>query len=421
MDRFIVNGGLKLYGEVKINSAKNAVLPIVAAAVVRSGKTIIENCPEITDVAVMGDIVKSIGGKAYFGNNSLSIDSASINTWMLPRRLTEKIRASFVLAGALLARFGCVSISRPGGCNIGDRPIDIHIAAFRALCVDVCDNGDVITFKKKKGEGGNVKLIYPSVGATESVMLFASSLKGETVIENAAREPEIVDLGKFLSLLGVKVKGLGSSTIIVEGKITNSCETLTYRPVADRVEAGTFLFAGAICGGELNFFNQDLKNLDEVLKILSNNACKIRPINDKIVSVEFDTRSRAYGKVVVNPYPEFPTDLQPLLVAAACFADGVTAVEERVFPKRFGYVEDLSKFGADVVVRDNLCVVSGKTDIVGTKVSAGDLRGGAALLLAALGACGRSEISNVIHIDRGYFALEEKFAALGADVRRITL
>lgn len=420
MERFIVEGGRKLYGKPQISSAKNSVLPLIAASILRNGKTIIENCPRLCDVSTMCDIIKSIGGKCFFEKNSLIIDTGGVKSWNLPCELTVKIRASFFTVGALLSRFGAASVCRPGGCDLGDRPIDIHIQAFRDLGVDVKD-GEIISFKKKRNDGGKIKLKYPSVGATENLIMYAVSLKGETVIENAAREPEIIDLQNYLNLIGANVRGAGSSVITVNEGCLQNGGTVVYSPFSDRIEAGTFLFAGAICGGELSFYKTDLFNLVEPLKILSNNACKITPINDKIVSVSFNERMNGYGKIIIAPFPSFPTDLQPQLVASACYANGLTVVEERVFPKRFAYVDELTKIGADIVTRSEICVVSGKTELSGAKMSAAELRGGAALLIAALGAKGKSEILNIQHIDRGYYAVEKKLQALGASVNRVIL
>lgn len=420
MDRFIVYGGQKLYGTPCIHAAKNSVLPIMAASIVADGKTRVENCPDIYDVSVMSDIIDALGGKTFRHDNALEIDTSGVCDWRLPSEHTQKIRASLFTVGALLARFGCAEVSRTGGCAIGDRPIDIHIDAFRSLGVDVAE-GESVTFRKNRIDGGCVKLRYPSVGATESVMIFATSLNGVTTIENAAREPEIVDLQNYLNKLGGKVVGAGTSVVTVEGGFTLKTYGIDFLPSKDRIETGTFLFAGAACGGELQFFNEDLMNLDATLKILSNNACKIRPKNDKMINVEFLSPYNGFGKVSAMPYPAFPTDLQPQLAAAACFADGLTVVEDRVFPNRFGYLCELKKLGADVSGVGNMCVVVGNGRLHGATISAGDLRGGAALLIAAVGAEGRSEILNAYHIDRGYSSVETNFRSLGAKVERVTL
>ncbi len=266
MDRFIVRGGEKLYGKPQIYSAKNSVLPIISASILSEGKTEIDDCPKINDVDVMSEIIASLGGSVSFRGTSLCLDTTNVCEWRMPCDLTKKIRASLFTVGALLARFGCASICRSGGCNIGERPIDIHIEAFRNLGVDVCE-GEHVTFRQNKTVGGKVKLRYPSVGATESVMMFATKLKGETVIENAAAEPEIKDLQNYLNLLGAKVSGAGSPVIKIDGGFPLKTESVCFLPSKDRIEAGTFLLSGVACGGEMEFYREDLKNLDATLKI----------------------------------------------------------------------------------------------------------------------------------------------------------
>ena len=420
MDRFIINGGNSLFGSPIISAAKNSVLPIIAASVMLCGKTPINNCPEIDDVFVMSDIISRLGGKTEFDTTGLTIDAADLKKWVLPCELTSKIRASLFVVGGLLTRFGCAEICKAGGCNIGERPMDIHISAFRQLGVDVYE-GETVTFRKKTDKGGKVRLRYPSVGATENIMIFAAGLNGETTIENAAREPEIIDLQNYLKSLGVNVSGAGGDCIVINGCERKEVGEVYFTPSKDRIEAGTFLFAGAICGGEMEFGREDLRDLTAVKKILVNNACKIRSKNDKIEVVEFCGKNRGYGKVVVNPYPAFPTDLQPQLVASSCLARGVTVVEENVFPERFGYCSELLKMGADISIGKNLCAVNGVKTLVGTTLIATDLRGGAALTVAALGAEGRSQILGIHHIDRGYNAFDRKLRLLGADVTRITI
>ncbi len=418
MEKFVVRGGLRLEGEVNIQSAKNSVLPLIAASVMREGKTYIEKCPEISDVFVMMKIIERLGGKAWFEGETLIIDAKDINEWKLPLDLTAEIRASLFIVGALLTRFGYASIATPGGCNIGERPIDIHISALKDLGVNVHE-GDTIIFSASSNSGATTRLRFKSVGATENAMMAAVKRRGVTVIENAASEPEIVDLQNFLNAIGCKVVGAGSDRITVEGVDKLYSGEVNFRPSYDRIETGTFLLAGAVCGGELRFENEALENSSALIKIIENNACKIYRKNGKIEYINFTGVYGGFGKVVVEPYPAFPTDLQPQLVAAAAFSNGLTIVEERVFKKRFGYVSQLVKTGADISVFDNACVVVGKRDIIGAEMVAGDLRGGAALLICALGANGVSSVSGARYIDRGYGAIEKKLRALGADVTRI--
>ncbi|MBO4323070.1 MAG: UDP-N-acetylglucosamine 1-carboxyvinyltransferase [Clostridia bacterium] len=419
MEKFVINGGLTLNGNVGVQSAKNSVLPLIAASIIHEGKTYIEKCPKIYDVTVMTRIIEKLGGSAHFIGDTLAIDTRDVNDWKLPSDLTGEIRASLFMVGALLTRFGYAAISTPGGCDIGDRPIDIHIDSLRDLGVNVYEGETVIFSAGRKG-GGRTKLRYKSVGATENAMMAAIKREGVTLIENAAKEPEIVDLQNYLVAIGCKVRGAGGDVIEIEGVKTLKGGEVSFKPVPDRIEAGTFLLAGAICGGELRFLPESLKNSPALMKIIENNACKIYNNNGKIEYIKFSGRYGGFGKVIVDPYPEFPTDLQPQLVAASSFADGVTVVEERVFKRRFGYVAQLLKTGADVSVFDNACVIVGRKDIHGANMAAGDLRGGAAVLLQALGAKGRSEVSGAHHIDRGYESIEDKLRLLGADIQRIS-
>ena len=418
MEKFVINGGNALYGKVEIQSAKNSVLPLIAGSIVHEGKTVIEKCPKLGDVVVMAEIINRLGGKAEFLGEDLVIDCSDLNDYRLPPDLTGKIRASLFMVGALLTRFNEATIATTGGCDIGERPIDIHINSLRELGVAVKE-GEIVEFDADGFSAGKTKLPFKSVGATENLIMASLKRKGVTVIENCAKEPEIIDLANFLNLLGAKIKGAGTDTVTVEGVENLTREEIRFKPVADRIEAGTFLFAGAICGGEMRFLPESFENLTEVVKIIENNACKIYRNNGKIEYIKFSGAYRGFGKVVTGTYPGFPTDLQPQLVSSACFSRGVTVVEEKVFPKRFDYAEELKKSGADVSVCANYCFVKGKKDLRGADMVAKDLRGGASVILLALGVKGRSEISGLDSVDRGYFKLEEKFRLLGADIKRI--
>ncbi len=418
MEKLCVTGGRKLFGKVEINSAKNAVLPLISASIITEGKTIIRNCPKISDVLVMIEIIEKLGGNASFYGRDLYIDTSGVNDYILPFALTGKIRASLFTVGALISRFGMAETAMPGGCKIGDRPIDIHIDAMRALGVTVYD-GDRVTFRKGGDLHGKVILKYPSVGATENAIM-ASVIGGDTVvISNAAREPEIVDLQNYLNMAGAKICGAGTGEITVRGVSALNKGEIVFEPIYDRIEVGTMMFAGAACGGELAFDDIGVANSFSFMKIFDNNACKIYCENDKIKVVEFMGRLKGFGMVKASPFPGFPTDLQPQLVAAACFADGLTVVKDNVFKNRFGYTDELIKSGACIERFDGACVVSGAEKLSGSKFVAEDLRGGAALIIAALGAEGKSEITGLKNIDRGYENIELKLKGLGADIERI--
>lgn len=417
MDRLVINGRQKLSGKVKISGAKNSVLPLIAASVLSEGITRIHNCPKIRDVLVMAKIIEKLGGSFSFSGDILTLNTEHIRRTSLPEDLTGEIRASVFLTGALVSRFGYAEIVKPGGCNIGERPIDIHLAAFRALNVSVTE-GERVTLNGKNALSGNVRLRFPSVGATENAVMCAVRLNGITIIENCAEEPEIKDLQDYLNLLGAKVSGGGTRTIKVEGVKSLKCGETDFTPRFDRIEAGTFLLCGVAAGGEIEIEGLKTEESLSLCKIIRRNACKIYKKDDKIYYVKFSEKRGGFGMVTTEPYPGFPTDLQPQLTAAACLENGLTVTEEKVFPRRFSYTTELLKMGADIRVADNLCVVCGCA-LHGAVVSASDLRGGAALCVAALGAEGRTTVLNAAHIDRGYEGFELKLKALGADIKRV--
>ena len=416
MEKFIISGGHKLIGKVELQSAKNSILPLIAASIIREGKTRIRRCPKINDVLIMCEIIKSLGGCYHFEEDTLCIDTKDVNSWVLPPCLTAEIRASLFIVGALICRFGCASIHMPGGCNIGERPIDIHVDGLKSLGVNVFEGEEKI-FNGKNLTASDVTLRFPSVGATENLMMASLRAKGITIIRNCAKEPEIIDVQNYLNMLGAKIKGAGTSIIVVENGICLPNTEVEFLPSADRIELGTLLYATASVGGELEIDLNGIKKTQVKNEIFKNNACKIHNINGNIYNISFPRHIVAFGKITTGPYPEFPTDLQPQLVACSCTARGITAVIEKVFPKRFAYVEQLKDFGAKAEIYDNLCLIEG-SKLHGAKVVAGDLRGGAALIVGALSAEGDSEIRNVSHVDRGYYKLEEKLSSLGAKIRR---
>ncbi|MDY2880977.1 MAG: UDP-N-acetylglucosamine 1-carboxyvinyltransferase [Candidatus Borkfalkiaceae bacterium] len=418
MEKLIVRGRNRLCGKIDVSSAKNSVLPLMAASVLREGKTYIENCPKICDVLVMGRILRALGAIVSFEGNTLALDTTGVSDYNLPCELTRKIRASLFTVGALLGRFGRATICRPGGCNIGERPIDIHVSAMRDLGVKVKE-GDLVVFRDDGGKGGETTLPFPSVGATENLVMLSVLRKGKTIVRNAAREPEIVDLQRFLNLAGAKVSGAGTEEITVEGVERLVGGDVRFRPVADRIEAGTFLFAGIACGGEMLFSDHSLDNLDAVFEIVGQNACKIYRKDGKIEGVSFPDTPVGFGNAVETaPFPGFPTDLHPQLVASSCFCRGETRLCERIFPGRFGYVRELIKAHAGISLCGDTVCVAGGGEHRGAEMVAGDLRGGAALVIAALASEGRSSVSGAEHIDRGYGLFEEKLRALGASVVR---
>ncbi|MDE6868115.1 MAG: UDP-N-acetylglucosamine 1-carboxyvinyltransferase [Clostridia bacterium] len=418
MEKYIINGGNKLYGSVKIQAAKNAVLPILAATVLTDGEVTILNVPHISDVKNMINILTCLGCKAVYENDSIKIDSSSADCFEIPSALAHELRSSVFLLGSVISRFHKAKIAYPGGCDIGLRPVDLHLTGLKRLGVQITEKNGYILCTCDKLYGNEIMLDCPSVGATENIILAAVKAEGTTVIKNAAREPEIEDLQRFLNCIGAKVSGAGSGTVIVEGvKELGGCEFL---PIPDRIEAGTFLIAAAMCGGKVSVEGACPENISSLLHKLRENGCKISINSDKIL-LENNKRLSSVKTIETQPYPGFPTDLQAQMTALCGLCGGHSIVTENLFETRFKYVPELRKMGADITVIDRNAFVRGVEKYKGATVVAYDLRGGAALVLAALAADGRSEILDISHIDRGYGSFEYKLRNLGADIVRVSV
>lgn len=418
MEKYIINGGNKLYGSVAIQTAKNSVLPVLAATVLTDEKVRILNVPNITDVKNMVKILTRLGCKAVFDGNDLLLDSSSLNCYDIPSELAHELRSSVFLLGSVISRFHMAKIAYPGGCDIGLRPVDLHLTGLKRLGVDITEENGYIICKCDRLRGNEIMLDCPSVGATENIMLAAVRAEGTTVIKNAAREPEIEDLQRFLNCMGGKVRGAGSGSIIIEGvEKLKGCEFL---PIPDRIEAGTFLVAAAMCGGEVELNSANAENVSSLLHKLRENGCKIHINNDKIV-LENHKRLTSVKSIETQPYPGFPTDLQAQITALCCICRGHSIITENLFETRFKYVPELRKMGADITVINRNAFVRGVDKFRGATVVAHDLRGGAALVLAGLAAEGRSEILDISHIDRGYGSYEYKLRKLGADIVRVSV
>lgn len=418
MEKYIINGGNKLYGNVEIQSAKNSVLPILAASVLTDEKVTLVNVPHISDVRNMVNILSCLGCKAVYDGNNIIIDSSSADCFEIPSALAHELRSSVFLLGSVISRFRSAKIAYPGGCDIGLRPVDLHLTGLKRLGVQITEKNGYILCKCDKLSGNEIMLDCPSVGATENIMLAAAKAEGVTVIKNAAREPEIEDLQNFLNLIGAKVAGAGSGTLVIEGvKSLSGCE---YKPIPDRIEAGTFLIGAAMCGGEITAEGVYPENISSLIHKLTENGCKIRIDNDKIV-LENHRKLTSVKTIETQPYPGFPTDLQAQFTALCCICTGHSIVTENLFETRFKYVPELRKMGADVTVFGRNAFVRGVDKFKGAQVLAHDLRGGAALVLAGLAAEGRSEVMDISHIDRGYGSFEYKLRKLGADIVRVTV
>ena len=418
MDKYIIDGGRRLFGSVKVQSAKNAVLPLFAASVLTDKQVTICETPEIADVFCMAQILRELGADVKFERGNVIIDSSDAHSHIISSALTKELRSSVFMLGSLLSRFHRAVIAYPGGCDIGLRPIDLHLNALKRLGVSISERDGYIYCACERMTGAEIVLDFPSVGATENIMLAGVKAEGRTVIEGAAKEPEIVDLQKFLSGMGAKIVGAGTDVITIEG--VSSLGGITYTPVKDRIEAGTFLIACALCGGEVEVEGVTADNLGMLLHKLRENGCKIHTKNDKI-------RLSSYGRLKCNrrietmPFPGFPTDLQAQITALNSVCEGGALIVENLFETRFKYVPELQRMGADIEVRGRNAFVRGVSGLHGAAVTAGDLRGGAALVLAALGAEGLSEVSDLSHIDRGYSDLEGKLRSLGAEIKRVRI
>ncbi|AGC69141.1 UDP-N-acetylglucosamine 1-carboxyvinyltransferase 2 [Thermoclostridium stercorarium subsp. stercorarium DSM 8532] len=418
MDKFVVEGGNRLHGELKIPGAKNAVLPILAATVLNRGTSVIRNCPVLEDVKTMQEILSSLGLKVEHDGQSIIVDGKNLSSNTIPESLASKMRSSIVLMGSMLGRTGEIYISYPGGCAIGPRPIDLHLNSLRKMGAEIDDlYKGILHCRVKKFQGTEILLDYPSVGATENIMLAASLAEGETIIRNAAKEPEIVDLQNFLQALGVKIHGAGTGVIHING-CREIEKDVTYSVIPDRIVAGTYMACVAATGGELVLDGIDYEHVSSIAYLLRNCGVSVELLNDKTIRIKSDGNLKAIEVIRTSPYPGFPTDMQPQFVAILSKAKGTSVVIETVFENRYGYVEQLMRMGADITVRERVAVIKGVKRLTGAFLEASDLRGGAALTIAALAAEGTSVINNVKHIDRGYEAFEKNLGAIGAKIRR---
>lgn len=416
---FRINGGRALCGSLEIESAKNSVLPIMAAATLADEQTVIRKCPKIADVINMAEILARCGVCSEFSGRDLVIGSRRAdkddakNADGFDVSFSEKVRTSVLMLGALSAKHGKAKIPYPGGCDIGERPIDIHISAMRSLGAKIREeDGFIICDEPVKG--GKAVLSFPSVGATENAIIAAVTAQGESMIVNAAREPEIVDLANFLNTLGAKICGAGTSVVSVEG--VKKLRGGEYTPTFDRIEAGTYLLAAAISGGEIELRGVKAENISALLSKLCDITCKFK-IKDDIIYLH-SGRTRKSFSLVTGPYPMFPTDLQAPMCSLAAVSDGVSRIKEEVFGKRFYHVGELVKMGAEVSLKGGVAKFRGVSRLHGAEVSAHDLRCGAALVLAGLNAEGTTVVRDIEHLERGYYQMDKKLRYLGADVTR---
>lgn len=416
MCELIINGGNRLCGEVKIQGSKNASLPILAATLLTDERCVIHNCPNISDTKTAFEILNDLGADVISLRDYVIVRAKKLCNDKIPQDLMGRMRSSVMFLGAILARCGTAVICNPGGCNLGERPIDIHLRSLRRLGVRVCETNGCIFCSLGEKTAGEVTLLYPSVGATENIMLLCAGLDTSVRINNAAREPEIVDLQNFLNLMGADIRGAGTETItIYPSQGLHGCE---YRVMPDRIVAATYACATAACGGEVSLVGAESGHMRIVNAALCAAGCEIKN-NGSGILVCADSRPKAIEMIKTLPYPGFPTDVQPLLGAVLMTADGDSELCEAIFKKRFEYYSQLELMGADAEVKGNTLVIHGRERLFGAEVSAADLRGGAALIIAALAASGTTVVNNVHYIDRGYESIERDLKLIGADIMRI--
>jgi len=415
-EKFIITGGKRLEGSVEIAGAKNSALSIMAATLLTKDICILRNIPHLTDVDTMAAVIRKLGVKVEWrGDNTLCIDSNNFNNYEAPYELVKKMRASILVMGPLLARLKKAKISLPGGCAIGARPVDFHIKGFEALGAQVEVERGYIEAEINKLKGDDIYLDFPSLGATENIMMAASLAEGITKIENAAKDPEIVELGNFLIKMGAKIEGLGTDLVKIKG--VKKLNGVDYNIIPDRIEAGTYMIAAAITVGDILIEKIDHLLLKPVIVKLEEAGVKIKQKKDSI-EVIGPNRINAVD-IKTLPFPGFPTDMQPQFMALTCVAKGTSVITETVFENRFAHTGDLIRMGADIKVEGHSAIVKGVKKLSAAPVMASDLRGGAALILAGLVADGTTELSRIYHLDRGYVKLEEKLTSLGADIRRV--
>lgn len=420
MENLIISGGIRLEGKTRLQGSKNSSLPILAACAAVNGISVIHNCPRITDVDIAVAILERLGCKVSREGGTVTVDSGDINCSAIPEELMSEMRSSIIFLGALLARFGRGSATLPGGCEIGLRPIDMHIAAFRSMGVVIEESGGSMECTAPNGLAPcRISLSFPSVGATENIMLASLAAKGETVITNAAREPEIKDLADFLNECGAKIIGAGQSVIrIYGGRHLTGAE---HRVIPDRIVASTYMACAAVTGGRAVVTEVEREHLAPVIPVFEGCGCKIDFANGEM-SVTAPKRAERIKYLRTMPYPGFPTDSQALVTAVAATARGTSIISERVFENRFRHVPELIKMGADIRVEDScVAVVEGVPSLHGAKVTASDLRGGSALIAAALGARGESVIDGVRHVLRGCEDVCGNLLRLGADIKVINI
>lgn len=417
MNKLLIQGGVTLDGQVRISGAKNAVLPILAATLLAEGVAIVENVPHLHDVTTTVELLGAMGVEVVIDEKlSIEVDSSTIQTYVAPYELVKTMRSSILVLGPLLARFGQAEVSLPGGCAIGSRPVNLHIKGLQDMGAEIEVKNGFIHAKCDRLKGARLILDMVTVTGTENLMMAATLAEGATIIENAAREPEVVDLANFLVAMGAKIEGAGTDKITIEG--VEKLQGTRYRVLPDRIETGTYLVAAAITGGKIMVKDTDPSLLDAVIDKLRDAGADIE-VGDSWISLDMHGKRPKAVNIRTAPYPAFPTDMQAQFAALNAIAEGTSTIVETVFENRFMHVQELQRMGADIEVEGNTAIIRGVEKLTGAPIMATDLRASASLVLAGLVAEGETEVQRIYHIDRGYEILEEKLALLGANIRRI--
>ena len=417
MEQYVIKGGNPLVGEVEIGGAKNAALAILSAAIMTDETILIENLPDVRDINVLLEAIAGIGAQVERINRStVKINGSTIADISVDYEYIKKIRASYYLLGALLGKYKHAEVPLPGGCNIGSRPIDQHLKGFRALGADVKILHGAIMASAENLHGSHIFLDVVSVGATINIMMAASMAPGRTIIENAAREPHVVDVANFLNSMGANIKGAGTDVIRIKG--VEKLHRTEYSIIPDQIEAGTFMFAAATTGGDITVKNVIPKHLEATTAKLEEIGCEVEEFDDAVRVRAGRRLHRTHVKTL--PYPGYPTDMQPQIAVTLALAEGTSIVTESIFENRFKYADELSRMGANIKVEGNSAIIDGVRKLTGARVSAPDLRAGAALVIAGLAADGVTVVDDIVYIQRGYENFEEKLRSLGAEIERVS-
>ncbi|NIP43596.1 MAG: UDP-N-acetylglucosamine 1-carboxyvinyltransferase [candidate division Zixibacteria bacterium] len=418
MDAFRIRGGRRLEGHLRVNGSKNSVLPILAASILADkGKSIIHDIPDLRDIRTILQLLEAIGCKINWDKKekTVEIDAENLTDYVAPYELVSKMRASFLVLGPLLARLGKAKVSLPGGCSLGQRPVDLHIKGFKKLGATVVEEAGYVLAECDRLDGGSFCFDRPSHTGTENIMMGAVTASGTTTIINAAMDPEVVDVANFLNSMGASIEGAGTATITIKG--VKKLTAIEHKPIPDRLVAGTFMAAVAASGGEATLENVKPSHLGIVIQKFNEMGCVIEFNHDRL-TIRAPKRLRAVD-IVTIPYPGFPTDLQACIMSMATMAEGTTRIRETIFEDRFSHAMELIRLGAKITISGDTATIEGVENLSGTNVMASDIRAGAAMVVAGLAAEGETEVKRVYHIDRGYENFEESMAAVGADIERV--